>query len=366
MGLVRAEHADMSPSYKLLYTLGAMAFIWLFLSLTPALWAPENWLWWMSFAIEGAGLYLPSAITDEYSGSQEGRCMSYADVNAAVSGPVDQVSGWYGPGAYLAWLVTAYAAAFSSIWHSKCAPKNKESAVLDGEILAALSYPVVALLDTVVRLIRCRMDPGINAAVFVLFSSLTILGPASRLSWQETVDGHQTTEFDDMILPPSRRSWAWKLCGFLIHGVIVSIIGEAYAYTTQLVVPLYVLLFALMLYSHIHGEVRMETYPYTRTVYRPRAERLAVFCLLQVIFGLVAYFKTGSFFPPSASRLMELDQAATFVSVVGVLLFLRGSEVVPLFAELRHRLAGFMPLRQGAQQVNETELQEIVIGGGSV
>ncbi len=346
-----------------MYTLGAMAFIWLFLSLTPALWAPENWLWWMSFAVEGAGIFLSSALLDNV-GSGDGRCMSYADIQAAISGPVNEVSGWYGPGAYLAWLVTAYAAAFSSIWHSKCAPKNKESSVLDGEILAALSYPVVALLDTVVRLIRCQMDPGINAAVFVLFSSLAILGPASRLSWQVEGEGGRKTEFDDMILPPSRRSWAWKLCGFLIHGVVVSIIGEPYAYTTQLVVPLYVLLFVLMLYSHIYGEVLMATYPYTRTVYRPRAERLAVFCVLQVIFGLVVRVKTGSFFPPSASRFVELDQAAAFIVVTASLLFLRGTEVAPLFAELRHRLAGFVPLRHGTQPVNETELQEIVVVGG--
>ncbi|KAK4035090.1 hypothetical protein C8A01DRAFT_38424 [Parachaetomium inaequale] len=182
-----------------------------------------------------------------------GRCMSHADKLNATAGPVDQVSGWYGPGAYLSWLLTAYVAAFSSIWHSKCAQSEEarkkelektdetdvfftlpkwgtsvedEADILDGEMLAALIYPLVALCDVLVRLVRCSIDPGMSAAVFVLFAALTIFGPTSRLSWQQ--DG---VEYFDAqgILPRTNRSWAWKLGAFLIHGVVVTLFGEPYA-----------------------------------------------------------------------------------------------------------------------------------------
>lgn len=90
--------------------------------------------------------------------------MRLAEKEAAVSGPPDGASGWYGPGAYLAWLLAAYTAALSSIWHSKCAEENEDAGhVLDGEMLAAIFYPSVAVLDLLSRFIRCQIHGRPNS-----------------------------------------------------------------------------------------------------------------------------------------------------------------------------------------------------------
>lgn len=252
--------------------------IQLFLSLTPVLWSPSNWANWAMMAARAMSesAYLPdyTLLNDLHSKEAFERCMTdEAKRNATLTG-IDEISGWYGPGAYLAWLVTAYVAAFSSIWHSKCA-REPEAArktshsdgfftlprlssddpadMLDGEMVAALAYPLVALVDVFVRLVRCKIDAQMSAAVFVLFSALMVFGPTSRLSWQ--VDG---VKFEPVMFPNTNRSWAWKLCGLLVHSFVITLIGEPYAYTLELVIPVYVMLFVVMLYALVHGEARGE------------------------------------------------------------------------------------------------------------
>jgi hypothetical protein len=284
-----------------------------------------------------------------------GRCMTFAERQDAVSGPLDGASGWYGPGAYLAWLLTAYMAAFPSIWHAKCSKENEQSGeILDGEMLAAILYPLIALFDLLSRLVRCQIDPGINAPVFVLLSSLTIIGPVARLS-------ERNGEIDvEAIFPKTRRSWAWKTCGFLIHGVIITIAGEPYSYGNELVVTIYTLLFVLMLYSLIHGERLTGEYPYRQAVHRPRLERIVVFSVFQVIFGIVAYSKTGSFFPPTDASLFDLDQVGSLVSVAAAILYSRRETAVDFVLGGWYRMAGFRLLGRPGN-TTDAELEEVVV-----
>ncbi|KAK4169699.1 hypothetical protein QBC43DRAFT_306553 [Cladorrhinum sp. PSN259] len=51
---------------------------------------------------------------------------------------IANVSGWYGPVAYLSWLITAYAASVSSIWHSSCSVTSDASDALDPDLLLTL------------------------------------------------------------------------------------------------------------------------------------------------------------------------------------------------------------------------------------
>ncbi|KAK4209403.1 hypothetical protein QBC37DRAFT_430433 [Rhypophila decipiens] len=327
---------------KLFYTSSALCFISLFLSLTPVLWSPSSWLSWLMISMQAVSefAYLPDYEMIDAMAKDEvsRRCMTFdAKVNA-TQGPtaaVEVVNGWYGPGAYLAWLLTAYVAAFSSIWRSKCA-QSQEGDMLDGEMVGALLYPMVALFDVFVRLVRCKVDAQMSAALFVLFSALMVFGPTSRLSWQ--VDGE---DFDLEVFPKTNRSWAWKFAGFLVHGFVITLIGEPYAYTLELLLPVYIMIFAVMLYAPIHGERLSEEYPYTMTVYRPRAERVAVFGVLQIIFLSVAWGKIGSPVPITGASLWDMDQIAGLVSAVAALLFFRMSGVVSLVSEVRNRLAGF-------------------------
>jgi hypothetical protein len=373
----------------MVYTSAALCGIWLFLSLTPVLWAPNNWLLWLSmvtFTENPAGMAaLPNEVFDV---DPPGRCMSHADKLNAIAGPVDDVSGWYGPGAYLSWLLTAYVAAGSSIWHSKCAQSEEtrkkeskkineaedlfslpkwgasvedEADILDGEMIAALIYPLIALCDVLLRLVRCSIDPGMSAAVFVLYAALTIFGPTARLSWQQ--DGVEYYDAHGVLLPKTNRSWAWKFAAFLIHGVVITLLGEPYAYTAELPIPVYVMLFLLMLYSMVSGERLMEEYPYRMTICRPRAERLVVFGMLQVIFYSVAYGKTGSALPATGSGLWELDQIGTLCVTVFTLLYLRSGGIRSFISKARHRLAGFAQLG-GPGTDGGIELQEVIVHRG--
>lgn len=305
-----------------------------------------------------------------------GRCLSFADKGNATAGPVDVVSGFYGPGAYLAWLVTAYAAAFSSIWHSKCAPseerRKRDAAdedsnyfslpkwgsqepadVLDGAMITALLYPLMVLGDVFVRLVRCKIDPQMSAAVFVLFSALMIFGPTSRLSWQK--DG---VDFESELFPRTNRSWAWKFSGFLIHGFVLTLIGEPYAYTMELLIPVYVMLLILPFYSLIHGERLSEKYPYRTTVYRSRVERIIVFSMMQIIFFSVALGKIGSPVPLTGSSLWDFDQIGALGAAIVMLMFFGMQSVGSLASSIRHRLAGFR-LLSGPETGSDTELTDL-------
>ncbi|GAB1318479.1 hypothetical protein MFIFM68171_08689 [Madurella fahalii] len=374
--------------FKLLYVSSAMAIIWLFLSLTPVLWAPNNWFAWFIGLVMSTGTgvgYIPNDFVDDIGKlDRPGRCMSWADKRDATAGPADGVSGWYGPGAYLSWLVTAYAAAFPSIWHSKCAqseearrqdgsdndesdnegepfhlPKwgSKDPAdVLDGEMIAAVAYPLVAVCDVVARLIRCRIDPGMSAAVFVLVSALTVFGPTSRLSWQR--DGQDNEEHPEF-LPRTNRSWMWKSAGTFIHGVVMSLSGEPYAYPL-LVLSVYVMLFLLMSYSVISMERLSETYPYRVKVYPSRAARVTAFTILQISFYGAAYGTIGSMLPVTGSSLWELDQIGALCTTVLTLLYLRREDAKYLVLDIGRQLAGFRRLGGSDPEGGNMELQEMV------
>lgn len=134
----------------------------------------------MTAAQGSESAYVPgyNLLNDLHTKEVSGRCMTAEVKRVATLTGVDEVSGWYGPGAYLAWLVTAYVAAFSSIWHSKCArePKAARKTIysddevfmlprlssddpadaLDGEMVAELMYPLVAVADVFVRLVRLQ------------------------------------------------------------------------------------------------------------------------------------------------------------------------------------------------------------------
>jgi hypothetical protein len=69
-------------------------------------------------------------------------------------------------------------------------------------------YPLIAMIDILYRLIRCKMDPGINAALLVIFTSIAVLGPARRLSWQiHGEDRKRMLDDDGNWFPSSLRGW---------------------------------------------------------------------------------------------------------------------------------------------------------------
>ncbi|KAE8312239.1 Ppx/GppA phosphatase family-domain-containing protein [Aspergillus transmontanensis] len=213
-------------------------FVSLLLVLTPTLWGPRLW-----FAVLGASMteqpvYLGDIVIDTLSQQDsDGRCKTWTEKREAITNSALSASGWYGPGAYLAWLITAYATALSNIWHSKCSEKHPDVNKLDAEILLTIGYPLVALCDVLLRLIRCQIDPGMTAAVFVLVSTLTIIGPLTRLSWQED---DMEIEIDPHF-PRTVKEWTWKTFRFLCHTIVYAVLSEPYL-EPRVLLAVYILL----------------------------------------------------------------------------------------------------------------------------
>ena len=247
----------------------------------------------------------------------DGQCKTWMEKRDAIIDTAASASGWYGPGAYLAWLITAYATALSTIWHSKCSEKHPDVNKLDAEILLTIGYPLVALGDVLLRLIRCQFDPGMTAAVFVLVSTLTIIGPLTRLSWQE--DGVEV-ESDPPHFPRTVKEWTWKTFRFLCHTVVYAILFEPYL-ESRVMLAVYVLLLLTLLYSGIYGEARLDKYPYQRSVYRTRTERVVTFCVIQLVFNIVLFSVSRSVWPKTDASLLDLDQIAGVFPAKGIMVF---------------------------------------------
>jgi hypothetical protein len=240
------------------------------------------------------------------------RCMTRNETLAAVLAPEANVSGLYGPGAYMTWLLTSWAAAISSIAHAKCASNNPQRLDVDLELIGVIAYPFVACMDIIIRIIRCKIDASLTAAVFVVVASLTILSPMKRLSIQR--EGSELFELfeDSSRFLQNKRLHMLRIPRWMGYGVLLAIIQEPYVNTNALI-TLWSLLFFVILYSGLVGESEYVNGHFT-SPYRPWKERVAVFCLVQIIFSIVLV-TTGnrSFWPVTSTSLYDLDQATTLL-----------------------------------------------------
>ncbi|GFG19689.1 hypothetical protein IFM5058_10266 [Aspergillus udagawae] len=303
------------------YTLGARSFVYLLFSLTPTLWSPRESLYWLlqPLIFESGGFIDYNLAAAWLEKDASGRCLTWKEKMDAISTSLEDVSGWYGPGAYLGWLLTAYVTAVPCNWHSKCSEYNAESRRLDGETLGTLIYPLVAVFDIIIRLIRCQIDPGMSAAVFVVISSLVIIGPVTRLSWQ--YDGHGETALE--YSPRSLRHWVWVTMRFTCHTIVCATFSEPYGYT-KLVGTVYALLFVVLLYSRISATALSEKYPYFyRHTYRSPGERVIAFGVVQVVFMVILLSMHYSIWPATGTKIWELDQVAGFSVTVAMLCYPR-------------------------------------------
>jgi hypothetical protein len=319
--LLSGKSPNTNRSVLVVYTLGARSFVYLLFSLTPTLWSPRESLYWLlqPLIFESGGFIDYNLAAAWLEKDASGRCLTWKEKMDAISTSLEDVSGWYGPGAYLGWLLTAYVTAVPCIWHSKCSEYNAESRRLDGETLGTLIYPLVAVFDIIIRLIRCQIDPGMSAAVFVVISSLVIIGPVTRLSWQ--YDGHGETALE--YSPRSLRHWVWVTMRFTCHTIVCATFSEPYGYT-KLVGTVYALLFVVLLYSQISATALSEKYPYFyRHTYRSPGERVIAFGVVQVVFMVILLSMHYSIWPATGTKIWELDQVAGFSVTVAMLCYPR-------------------------------------------
>lgn len=82
---------------------------------------------------------------------------------------VEDVSGLYGPGAYASWILVIASALVNS-------QKLDATHGMDGEVIASVTYPIVAALDTLYR--RCTEEPSPSsfASSRVAFGGMVLCG----------------------------------------------------------------------------------------------------------------------------------------------------------------------------------------------
>jgi hypothetical protein len=357
--LVAKQASNAVSRFKTFNCFCVILFLRPFLWLTPTLWTPGIFKYMLYFLASASDtpnfalLYDDTTLEWVWGGEPPVRCMSWEEKrNATLAGAasVEQVSGLYGPGTYMAWLVVAYSSALSSIWHSGGSKHGADTSTRDLDSFAALLYPIVTLADILSRLVRCKIDPQIDAAMFVVLSSMMILRPAARLSWQ-----HEKAEPTDQLIPQTHGQWVGEVVHFLSHLILWTVTGEPYAYT-GLGWAVYGLLLVVMLYSLVCSEFLTDTYPYRQWAYRPRLERAGVFCALQLVFGIIL-LTTGhySILPATGASLLDLDQAAALLAAVLVLLYSKWGVFETLVSKYRHQQAGFLPVHEFREQASQPE-----------
>lgn len=265
--------------------------------------------------------------------------MTRNETLAAVLAPEANVSGLYGPGAYSAWLLASWATAISSIAHAKCASNNPQRLDVDLELIGVIAYPFIACMDIIIRIIRCKIDASLTAAVFVVVASLTILSPMKRLSIQR--EGSKLFELleDNSSFLQNKRLLMLRIPRWMGYGVLLAIIQEPYVNINALA-ALWSLLFFVIIYSGLVGKDEYVNGHFT-SPYRPRKERVAVFCLVQIIFSIVLV-TTGnrSFWPVTSTSLYDLDQATTLLVGIVTPVVSRRTALRKIMGVVRTKLLG--------------------------
>lgn len=189
---------------------------------------------------------------------------------------VEDVSGLYGPGGFAAWLLVAGSALVSARHGSPYSP-------IDGELIGAIAYPLVAAMDTLFRMTTAMGGASLTAASRVAYSGLTLSALALCFTMQRT-EGN---------LSPRARVWL----GTTVVCFIASFIS---AVSPDGIPPLVTLGITLACMAGA-------------AFYDCAITRAAIVAYLMVHLICVTLFlrRPGSLLPHTGAKWGDLDQAAS-------------------------------------------------------
>ena len=274
-------------------------------------------------------------------------------LKAQMCEPAPSVSGWYGPGVFVAWLISAHSSAISSIWNNKCSALNKEFHHIDAELLFVLFYPAVTLCDLFNRLTKFEMYPDVNATIFILSWSIIILGPANVLSRHAESIYELDSAHNRM---KCLRYAASMIIQMLSYSMIIGFMHEPNGYR-HLGLVLAVQL-AVMIYAILRWIMLLNGNKYGKSLSWPRVERVVVFCVVQILFGIILYSMRHSIWPPTTISIWELDQWATLLSAIINTFYMRAGGIKWIWKEGRRYLDRFNKVRN--DDGSTIELGEVV------
>jgi len=143
------------------------------------------------------------------------------------------------------------------------------------------------------------------------------------------------------------REWVCKALQFICHTVILAILQEPYR-QRRLIVTVYALLFC---YYAVFGPSCTWRALLRRRVsvssanHRPRRERVVVFCMIQVVFGIVLLSTGHSLLPITGSKISDLDQVGSLLSAGLAMVLEKRRGFMAVLVRVQHCWAGFSVLR---------------------
>jgi hypothetical protein len=184
-----------------------------------------------------------------------------------------------------------------------------------------------------------------------VFTSIAVLGPARRLSWQiHGEDRKRMLDDDGNWFPSSLRGWILSIFLVFCHTIVNATIGEPYN-DLKLLATTYSLGAFAIVYSSIKVRRLSDTYPYYLVEPRPRPGRVAMLVLMQIVFFTILGTTRHSIFPDTGSKFSDMGQGATLFTVMFTTTFARRTRLLGWISNIRRRIAGFTPLRSGPEEI---------------
>ncbi len=233
------------------------------------------------------------------------------------------VSGFYGPGAYSAWLVTAITAGINHLRPQAsllpvCRPPKWR---LGGDVLASIAYPGIAFVDVLIQLILASKHRGnysqAQAGIFVLESTTKVA--MVIISHQQPRNIHQVTYllFYMLFIPigvalnkgePQYLNGPWT---------------KQQTFGCLVVIP--------MVGIFIHADWQCDASGWRSS------QLLATFSIFQIAVSF--YYPPYTLFPSSSSKFTDLDQLAALGSTLLILLYSWYEGIRSMAVDLRTRMS---------------------------
>lgn len=228
---------------------------------------------------------------------------------------VSAVSGLYGPGSFVAWVLTSVSAIGHSFQFTDSPTPAPDFDCIDGELLAAMAYPLVGAADATKRIFQGSHGASLDAAIRVAYWGWGFSFFAVCLTTRRT---QRRTRW---------RSTAWSVVWYTSNfAVFVTRITPSTAVTWWQISMLLVMTWILTRYQ-------FPTYM-ERTGKWKKTITLAVFTIL--LWLGVIFFGRGkmTWFPLTASHLSDLDQASALgLGIIATVLSVKWRDTMWAYAQ---------------------------------
>lgn len=239
------------------------------------------------------------------------------------------VSGYYGPGSFLAWYITAASSVYHFEWQAYCQfldlqPRSAHLSNgnnLDGVIIATIAYPAISTIDLTLKSCQGALGPAADAAECVVCSSWWLSAACTT-----AMIVHRRS--NSRIHLSRAAAWFGLLVASSIALLVERFVAGKSPFVGQTVLNYWAIPLALLCILIVLSRLETPTYTETR---QPLAWKF-VFSVIpaMTVFAAIYMGSTSSSndytrfvaipFPATASSLRDLDQIAAVGTAIAAAL----------------------------------------------